>query len=293
MNPSIIPISNSVSVESWMLLHNTCLFYFRSHQNTSCSNKLMLLFPTPPPTQKRTILEKDTGIFTPSTLLLVYHSNLRIQLLRFVWSHFSTANRNLNHFQLIVVTGMGPVLALKYFRYTYSPSKINILQQAERLGGPILSLGSIEQQSRLEKDLSPLSISQPKSRSPVYEPLLSDSPNATRRSFGSGTHFDFFQSQSRLSSSYTRNCKDNWPISTTYIIEYYYSSESLYTHTHIYIHFFPPSRLEFVSESASIAFLYVEILEHIFQSYIEEPFKLISSMVWKIPDLINVVNWQY
>lgn len=113
-------------------------------------------------------------------------------------------------FQLIVVAGMGPVLALKYFRYTYRPSKINVLQQAERLGGPILSLGNIEQQSRaLEKEVSPLSISQPKNRSPVYEPLLSDSPNATRRSFGTGTSFDFFQSQSRLSSGYARNCKDN------------------------------------------------------------------------------------
>ncbi|XP_071922901.1 phospholipid-transporting ATPase 2 [Coffea arabica] len=111
---------------------------------------------------------------------------------------------------LIVVAGMGPVLALKYFRYTYRPSKINILRQAERLGGPILSLGNIEPQSRaFEKEVSPLSISQPKSRSPVYEPLLSDSPNAIRRSFGPGAPFDFFQSQSRLSSSYARNCKDN------------------------------------------------------------------------------------
>ncbi|KAK4485891.1 hypothetical protein RD792_008542 [Penstemon davidsonii] len=108
---------------------------------------------------------------------------------------------------LIVAGGMGPVLALKYFRYTYRSSKINILQQAERLGGPILSLGNIEPQSRsLEKDLSPLSISLPKNRNPVYEPLLSDSPNSTRRS---GVPFDFFQSQSRLSSSYSRNCKDN------------------------------------------------------------------------------------
>ncbi|PSS05696.1 Phospholipid-transporting ATPase [Actinidia chinensis var. chinensis] len=111
---------------------------------------------------------------------------------------------------LIVGAGMGPVLALKYFRYTYRSSKINILQQAERLGGPILSLGNIEPQPRsLENDVAPLSITQPKSRNPVYEPLLSDSPNATRRSFGSGTPFDFFQSQSRLSSSYSRNCKDN------------------------------------------------------------------------------------
>jgi phospholipid-translocating ATPase len=111
--------------------------------------------------------------------------------------------------QLIVGAGMGPILALKYFRYTYRPSKINILQQAERMGGPILSIGSIEPQARsLEKDVSPLSITQPKNRNPVFEPLLSDSPN-TRRSFGSGPPFDFFQSQSRLSLSYTRNCKDN------------------------------------------------------------------------------------
>ncbi|KAG4384523.1 hypothetical protein GLYMA_13G295100v4 [Glycine max] len=112
---------------------------------------------------------------------------------------------------LMVAAGMGPILAIKYFRYTYRPSKINALQQAERLGGPILSLGTIEPQLRsVEKDVSTLSITQPKTRNPVYEPLLSDSPNATRRSFGAGTPFDFFQSQSRLSlSSYTRNCKDN------------------------------------------------------------------------------------
>lgn len=114
-------------------------------------------------------------------------------------------------FQLMVAAGMGPVLALKYFRYTYRSSKINILQQAERFGGPILSLGNIEPQPRsLEKEATPLLLIQPKNRSPVHEPLLSDSPNTTRRSFGSGTPFDFFQSQSRLSSSYSRNCKDNW-----------------------------------------------------------------------------------
>ncbi|KAK9929415.1 hypothetical protein M0R45_026516 [Rubus argutus] len=113
--------------------------------------------------------------------------------------------------QLIVAAGIGPILALKYFRYTYRPSKINTLQQAERLGGPILSIGSIEPQTRgIENEVSPLSITQPKNRNPIFEPLLSDSPNATRRSFGSGTPFDFFQSQSRLSmSNYYRNCKDN------------------------------------------------------------------------------------
>ncbi|KAJ8424437.1 hypothetical protein Cgig2_002749 [Carnegiea gigantea] len=111
---------------------------------------------------------------------------------------------------LIVVAGMGPILALKYFRFTYRPSKINLLQQAERMGGPILSIGSIEPRpTSIEKEVAPLSISQAKNRNPVCEPLLSDSPNATRRSFGPGTPFDFFHSQGRLSSSYSRNCKNN------------------------------------------------------------------------------------
>ncbi|XP_074344212.1 phospholipid-transporting ATPase 2-like isoform X2 [Apium graveolens] len=119
---------------------------------------------------------------------------------------------------LIVVCGMGPVVALKYFRYTYRSSKINILQQAERLGGPILSLGSIETQQRsLERELSALSISQPKSRSAVYEPLLLDSPSATRRSFGPGQH-PLLDSPSATRRSFglgqhtdfrTRNYKDN------------------------------------------------------------------------------------
>ncbi|KAL9230570.1 hypothetical protein vseg_005907 [Gypsophila vaccaria] len=111
---------------------------------------------------------------------------------------------------LIVVAGIGPILALKYFRFTYRPSKINLLQQAERLGGPILSLANIEPQSRaIEKEVSPLSISHSKNRNPVYEPLLSDSPNSTRKSISPGTPFDFFQPQGRLSSNYSRNCKDN------------------------------------------------------------------------------------
>ncbi|KAE8662192.1 Aminophospholipid ATPase isoform 2 [Hibiscus syriacus] len=54
----------------------------------------------------------------------------------------------------------------------YRPSKINTLQQAERTGGSILSLGNIEPQPRLlEKEVSALSTTQPKSRSLVSEPF--------------------------------------------------------------------------------------------------------------------------
>ncbi|RWV82458.1 hypothetical protein BHE74_00009411 [Ensete ventricosum] len=116
-------------------------------------------------------------------------------------------------FQLIVAVGMGPVLALKYLRYTYRSSAINILQQAERSRGPIFSVGGLESQLKsLEKDVASLSTSQSKFRNSVYEPLLSVSdppPASTRRSIGPAT-FDFLQpAQSRLSSSYSRNCKDN------------------------------------------------------------------------------------
>ncbi|XP_073099261.1 phospholipid-transporting ATPase 2 isoform X3 [Elaeis guineensis] len=112
---------------------------------------------------------------------------------------------------LIAAVGMGPVLAIKYFRYTYRSSAINILQQAERSRGIIFSMGTLESQLKsVEKDVASLSITQPKNRNPVYEPLLlSDSPTPTRRSIGSST-FDFFQpAQSRLSTSYSRNCKNN------------------------------------------------------------------------------------
>jgi hypothetical protein len=41
----------------------------------------------------------------------------------------------------IFTAGMVPILAIKYVRYTYKPSKINTLQQAERLGDQYRLLG--------------------------------------------------------------------------------------------------------------------------------------------------------
>ncbi|KAL4201629.1 hypothetical protein AMTRI_Chr02g217130 [Amborella trichopoda] len=112
---------------------------------------------------------------------------------------------------LLVIVGMAPVLALKYFRYTYRSSTINILQQAERLRAPYLPLGNMESQSRTtEKEVIPMSITLPKSRNSVYEPLLSDSPSAIRRASGVSASFDVFNaSPSRLSSTYSRNYKSN------------------------------------------------------------------------------------
>ena len=110
---------------------------------------------------------------------------------------------------LISGVGMGPVLALKYFRYTYSPSAINILQKAERSRGPMYTLVNLESQLRSEQDNSTnASLTAPvKNKNSVYEPLLSDSPMASRRSLASSS-FDIFQpAQSRVPAAYPRNIK--------------------------------------------------------------------------------------
>lgn len=173
------------------------------------------------------VVAQETNSFTVLQHLSIWGNLVGFYVINFLFSAIPSSGMYTIMFRLcsqpsywitmflIVGAGMGPIFALKYYRYTYRPSKINILQQAERMGGPILTLGNIETQPRtiIEKDVSPVSImsTQSKNRSPVYEPLLSESPNAIRRSFGPGTPFEFFQSQSRLSSSsgYTRNCKDN------------------------------------------------------------------------------------
>ncbi|CAN6855306.1 unnamed protein product [Brassica oleracea] len=170
------------------------------------------------------VVAQETNSFTVLQHLSIWGNLVGFYVINFLFSAIPSSGMYTIMFRLcsqpsywitmflIIGAGMGPIFALKYYRYTYRPSKINILQQAERTGGPIVTIGNIETQPRtMEKEVSPLSITQPKNRSPVYEPLLSESPNATRRSFGPGTPLEFLQSQSRLSSSsgYSRNCKDN------------------------------------------------------------------------------------
>ncbi|WZZ35340.1 hypothetical protein YC2023_018741 [Brassica napus] len=160
------------------------------------------------------VVAQETNSFTVLQHLSIWGNLVGFYVINFLFSAIPSSGMYTIMFRLcsqpsywitmflIVGAGMGPIFALKYYRYTYRPSKINILQQAERTGGPIVTIGNIETQPRtMEKEVSPLSITQPKNRSPVYEPLLSESPNATRRSFGPGTPLEFFQSQSRLSSS--------------------------------------------------------------------------------------------
>lgn len=106
----------------------------------------------------------------------------------------------------IIVVGMGPITALKYFRYTYRSSAINILQQLERSHPSTYSNPNLEAPLKsTEREVSPLSVTHPKSsKTSVYEPLLCESPS-TKRAAGVAA-FDFLQaSPSRLLFSYSRS----------------------------------------------------------------------------------------
>ncbi|KAH9325751.1 hypothetical protein KI387_005929, partial [Taxus chinensis] len=94
----------------------------------------------------------------------------------------------------MVIAGMGPIIALKHFRFTYRSSAINILQKLERSHPTSYSIPSLESPLKNEeKEVTPLSLTQSKSnKASVYEPLLCESPSATKRTSG-GSSFDFLQ----------------------------------------------------------------------------------------------------
>jgi len=68
---------------------------------------------------------------------------------------------------LIVVTGMGPLAALKFYQYTYRPTAINVLQMHERQHSP-----SSSEEIEKNSDISLSVTNSNSSHGSVYEPLL-------------------------------------------------------------------------------------------------------------------------
>ncbi|KAJ4980550.1 hypothetical protein NE237_031387 [Protea cynaroides] len=141
------------------------------------------------------VVTMETNSFTVPQHLAIWGNLAAFYVINFIFSALPTSEMYMIMFQLCrqpsywiaifmtVAVGIGPVLALKYFRCTYRPTAIDILQQAEHMGRRILSLGNVNPHPRsLDEEVAPLAITQPKNCSPVYEPLLSDSPTATSRS---------------------------------------------------------------------------------------------------------------
>ncbi|KAJ3671924.1 hypothetical protein LUZ60_008003 [Juncus effusus] len=168
------------------------------------------------------VLTLEMNSFTFVQVLAIWGNFLAFYAINFILSNIPSAGMYTIMFRLskdpsywitmllITWAGMGPILAIKYFRYTYKPSAINMLQKAERSRGPVYySLNNIESQFIVEKEATQIVAQTPKMRNPVYEPLLvSDSP----KRLSGLSPFDILKpigSRLSSSSSHPRNFKDN------------------------------------------------------------------------------------
>ncbi|KAJ7519907.1 hypothetical protein O6H91_20G059900 [Diphasiastrum complanatum] len=107
---------------------------------------------------------------------------------------------------LITFLGMGPVLALKYFRFIYRPSAINILQQLERSClTPSSNLSSLESNlKQTDKDLQSPNLVQADVGN-VYEPLLGDSASGSKRILGPSSVEFLPSTPQKMLSNYSRS----------------------------------------------------------------------------------------
>ncbi|BBM97303.1 hypothetical protein Mp_1g04630 [Marchantia polymorpha subsp. ruderalis] len=115
---------------------------------------------------------------------------------------------------LIVVMGMGPVFALKYFRFVYRPNAINVLQHYEHMTASAnANPASVESPLRsFEKGSMPLSLNSPSKAElgSVYEPLLCDSPSSSLKRGGLNYSTDFIPSSpSKFTLSAYARSKNN------------------------------------------------------------------------------------
>jgi len=85
---------------------------------------------------------------------------------------------------LIVVAGMGPLAALKFYRSTYRPNAINMLQLLERQSLNSVSVEAGESSSSSSRSVSKSS----SSHGSVFEPLLSD-PTSRQNGVVSSSEF--------------------------------------------------------------------------------------------------------
>lgn len=114
-------------------------------------------------------MESITVLSSPSGLLLLVWC---ITLVELGWTVL----------QLIIVLGMGPIVALKYYRFVYRPSAINVLQQIEHLQSfPRLDSGSFESPLGFlrEEVITRLPNQKCAELGSVHEPLLHDSPSTS------------------------------------------------------------------------------------------------------------------
>ncbi|KAL2651991.1 hypothetical protein R1flu_020119 [Riccia fluitans] len=120
-------------------------------------------------------------------LVLFYVVNFAVSMIK--WGGMHTIMYRICHqpaywlaILLIVVIGMGPVLALKYFRFVYRPNAINVLQHFERMAASASSTAAATESPlrSFDKGSVPFSMSSSKAElGSVYEPLLCESQSSS------------------------------------------------------------------------------------------------------------------
>lgn len=91
---------------------------------------------------------------------------------------------------LIVIVGMGPVVALKYFRFTYRPSAINILQQLERSQSSLCLSCPPDDESALSSDNEGIPLSHTcikVEQNSIHQPLLTNAVTTVRKDLTTGS----------------------------------------------------------------------------------------------------------
>uniref|UniRef100_A0A0E0DCV5 P-type ATPase C-terminal domain-containing protein n=1 Tax=Oryza meridionalis TaxID=40149 RepID=A0A0E0DCV5_9ORYZ len=107
------------------------------------------------------VVTLDTNSFTYPQIILIWGNFVAFYMINLI---------------LIVAVGMGPVLALRYFRNMFRPNAINILQQIEQANGHTHTTRNME--SRIKSAgsyLTHLLADSRRNRGATYQPLLSDS----------------------------------------------------------------------------------------------------------------------
>uniref|UniRef100_A0A0D3FUJ5 P-type phospholipid transporter n=1 Tax=Oryza barthii TaxID=65489 RepID=A0A0D3FUJ5_9ORYZ len=134
------------------------------------------------------VVTLDTNSFTYPQIILIWGNFIAFYMINLIVSAVPTLQMYTIMFRLcsqpsywmtmglIVAVGMGPVLALRYFRNMFRPNAINILQQIEQSNGHTHTTRNME--SRIISAgsyLTHLLADSRRNRGATYQPLLSDS----------------------------------------------------------------------------------------------------------------------
>ncbi len=129
-----------------------------------------------------------------------------------LWILMLSDLENVLGLQLIVIIGMGPLLALKYFRVMYRPSTVNMLQRLEHQYTNSLSVETPTKSLDVSLSMTRTTFNHGSEPDSVYEPLLlPETPTFQKKSGDSEASSDSVPSSpTRVTLSTYSRSKNKW-----------------------------------------------------------------------------------